>query len=557
MNILSTCYRKRLPVLLLTAGLVQLLTACSAGRPSSAYKSQNSGPQAVLDSSATHLHHLHKRVLPVVPQIRDTEKYQAFKDNRVRSTATHPVSTFSVDVDTGSYSNIRRFLVKHRRLPPADAVRIEEMVNYFDYDYAAPRDLSRPFTVTTEVAPAPWNRDTHLLHIGIKGYKKHHTSLPPANLVFLIDVSGSMQGRDRLDLLKYGFRKLVKRLRPVDRVSIVVYAGASGVVLPPTPGSDKDAILDAIDSLQPGGSTNGGAGIELAYALAKQNFVSDGINRVILATDGDFNVGVVDHNALIDLIRRKRKSGIGLTVLGFGAGNYNDRLMEQLADKGNGNYAYIDNRREARKVLVQQLSSTLLTIAEDVKLQVEFNPAVVAEYRLIGYVNRKLRREDFDNDKVDAGEIGAGHTVTALYEITLQNSKARKLPPLRYGRIAPVRQRGSTRELAFIKIRYKRPGTKQSLLIRRPVYTRSIVPAVEQASDDFRFSAAVAAFGQNLRGGRHTGYFGYQRILQLAGSARGADPYGYRREFLRLVRAAQRIDTRHQVDVERFSSMSN
>ncbi len=362
----------------------------------------------------------------------DREQYAHQDDNPVKRAAEQPVSTFSIDVDTGSYANVRRFL-NEGRLPPRDAVRVEEMLNYFDYDYPLPDSRQPPFRVSTELAPTPWNPKTRLLAIGVKGYDVPKTQLPPANLVFLIDVSGSMEAPDKIGLLKPALKLLVRQLRPEDKVAIAVYAGAAGMVLEPTPGSQKAKIEAALDRLSAGGSTNGGAGIQLAYNLARDGFVKDGVNRVILATDGDFNVGTVNFEALKNLVETQRKSGVALTTLGFGTGNYNDRLMEQLADAGNGNYAYIDTLQEANKTLVEQMSATLLTIAKDVKIQIEFNPALVEEYRLIGYENRVLRREDFSNDAVDAGDIGAGHTVTALYEIALKGSGGGLTEPLRYG----------------------------------------------------------------------------------------------------------------------------
>ncbi len=367
---------------------------------------------------------------PVQPQ--DTERYAAFDDNPVHRAAEQPVSTFSIDVDTGAYANVRRFL-NAGQLPPEDAVRVEEMLNYFDYSYAEPASRVTPFRVSTELGRTPWNPDSLLLKVGIKGYSVPAEQRPAANLVFLIDVSGSMQSPDKLPLLKNAFRLLAQQLSSRDRVSMVVYAGASGVVLEPTSGDHKQRILDAIADLEAGGSTNGADGIRLAYRVARDAFIKGGINRVILATDGDFNVGTVNFEALIDMAERERATGVALTTLGFGTGNYNEKLMEQLADAGNGNYAYIDTLAEARKVLVEEVSATLLTIARDVKIQVEFNPAVVAEYRLIGYENRLLAREDFNNDKVDAGEIGAGHRVTALYEVVPVGGHGR-IDPLRYGR---------------------------------------------------------------------------------------------------------------------------
>jgi Ca-activated chloride channel family protein len=470
----------------------------------------------------------------------DRENYGHFDDNPVKRVAEAPVSTFSIDVDTGSYSNVRRFL-NQGRLPVKDAVRVEEMLNYFSYDYPLPRDKTRPFSVTTEIAPTPWNKDSHLLRIGLKGYDIAPDKLPPANLVFLVDVSGSMFSPDKLPLLKSGLKLLVQKLRAQDRVSLVVYAGNTGVILEPTPGDQKGKILAALEGLTAGGSTNGGAGIKLAYAMAEQGFIKNGINRVLLATDGDFNVGTVSFEALKNLVEEKRKTGVSLTTLGFGTGNYNDRLMEQLADVGNGNYAYIDNLNEANKVLVNEMSSTLETIAKDVKIQIEFNPAVVAEYRLIGYENRALKREDFNNDKIDAGDIGAGHTVTALYEITLVGSKGQSVDPLRYGAEKPAA--GNKDELAWLRLRYKLPDSDTSKLIEQPIRTAEIKDAARTTAD-FRFAAAVAAFGQSLRGGQYTGTLGYDDILRLAQDARGKDSFGYRGEFVSLVNLAKSLESR-------------
>jgi Ca-activated chloride channel family protein len=477
--------------------------------------------------------------LPSEPVNR--ENYGHYDDNPVKLVAEYPVSTFSIDVDTGAYANIRRML-NTGTLPPQDAVRAEEMVNYFSYAYQAPTDTRTPFTVIREIAPSPWNTDSYLLHLGIKGYELPVEKLPPANLVFLVDVSGSMQSADKLELLKTSLKLLTKHLGAEDRVSIVVYAGASGIVLESTAGDQKATIIASLDKLTAGGRTNGAAGIRLAYAVAEQAFIKDGINRVLLATDGDFNVGTVNHEQLRNLIEEKRQSGISLSTLGFGTGNYNDHLMEQLADVGNGNYAYIDTLNEAQKVLVDEMSSTMLTIAKDVKIQIEFNPAVVAEYRLIGYENRLLKREDFNNDKVDAGEIGAGHSVTALYEITFNDSKGKKIDSLRY-RQDYMQEDTMDNEIAFLKLRYKQPDAEESQLLEWLVSRDEIITDFNQTTNAFRFSAAVAAFAQQLRGGKLTGDFGYESIRGLAASARGHDTFGYRGEFLSLVKLAQSIST--------------
>lgn len=469
------------------------------------------------------------------------ENYAHFDDNRVKLVAEAPVSTFSIDVDTGAYSNVRRML-NNGQLPVEDAVRVEELINYFSYDYPTPKNSNEPFAVTTEIGVTPWNPATHILHIGIKGYDKPRESLPASNLVFLVDVSGSMKSADKLGLLKSALKLLSRQMRNEDSISIVVYAGASGVVLEPVAGNETAKISQALDELSAGGRTNGAAGIRTAYQLAEQSFIKNGINRVILATDGDFNVGTVNFEALKDLVEEKRKSGISLTTLGFGTGNYNDHLMEQLADAGNGNYAYIDTLNEAQKVLVDEISSTLDTIAKDVKIQLEFNPAVVAEYRLIGYENRALNREDFNNDKVDAGEIGAGHTVTALYEISLVDSSSKYVDPLRYSR-DPGADTHHKDEIALLRLRYKQPDSNTSKLIERPVKTADIVNTLEKTSDRFRFSASVAGFGQLLRGGRYTSNYQYDDVLELARNARGKDAFGYRGEFISLVNLAKSLQT--------------
>lgn len=461
------------------------------------------------------------------------EQYQNLPDNPIRSVAETPVSTFSVDVDAGSYANVRRFL-NQGSLPPEGAVRLEEMVNYFPYDYALPTDGS-PFGVTTEVAPSPWNPHTRLLRIGIKASDRAVADLAPANLVFLVDVSGSMNRREGLPLVKSTLKLLVDQLRDQDRVSLVVYAGESRVVLKPTSGRDKTTIRNAIDQLTAGGSTAGASGIEMAYQMAREGFIDKGINRILLATDGDFNVGVSDFDSLKQMAVDQRKSGVSLTTLGFGVDNYNEHLMEQLADAGDGNYAYIDNLREARKVLVDQLSSTLAVVARDVKLQVEFNPAQVSEYRLLGYENRALKREDFNNDKVDAGEIGAGHTVTALYEIVPKGEQG-WLEPLRYA--SPPNADGKSSEFAMLRVRYKPAEGGNSRLIERPISNEQSA----KPSDDLRFSAAVAAFAQQLKGdGRYTGSMSFKDTAALARSARGDDPFGLRGEFVQLVELAQSL----------------
>lgn len=473
------------------------------------------------------------------PHTVNRENYEHLEINPIKLTREEPVSTFSIDVDTGSYSNVRRVL-NAGSLPVRDAVRVEEMINYFSYQYPLPESKDQPFSVTTEISRSPWNKDRHLLHVGLQGYDLSQEQMPPSNLVFLVDVSGSMSSPNKLGLLKQSMKLLSKNLSAKDRVAIAVYAGASGMALESVPGNEYQKIAGALDRLQAGGSTNGAAGIHLAYQVAQQNFIEGGNNRVIIATDGDFNVGTVNFEALKNLVEEKRKSGVNLTTLGFGTGNYNDHLMEQLADVGNGNYAYIDTINEARKVLVDQLTGTLNTIAKDVKIQIEFNPEAVSEYRLIGYENRMLKREDFNNDKVDAGDIGAGHTVTAIYELTLADSKNKSIDPLRYGK-QKQDKKVETEELAFIKLRYKQPQGKVSKLISQPLMKSQIVSDISNTSDNFRFSAAVAGYGQLLKGGEFLGEWTYEDLLKMANSAKGKDSFGYRGEFISLVRTAQAI----------------
>ncbi len=474
----------------------------------------------------------------MTPQNR--ENYGKLEANPVHRVAEDPVSTFSIDVDTGAYSNVRR-LLNGGRLPPQDAVRVEELVNYFRYGYDAPRDTATPFGVVTEIATTPWNPKTRLLHIGIQGWRPEERRRP-SNLVFLVDVSGSMQDADKLPLVKASLKLLAGELSAEDRISLVVYAGSTGVVLEPTPGNERATIAAALDRLEAGGSTNGGAGITLAYAMAERAFLKEGNNRVLLATDGDFNVGTTSFEALVDLVEEKRKSGVALTTLGFGTGNYNDHLMEQIADAGNGSHAYIDTLTEARRVLVSQRDATLQTIARDVKIQVEFNPALVAEYRLIGYENRLLNRADFNNDRIDAGEIGAGHSVTALYEIALVGEGGERVDPLRYGAGAPAAEGGG--EIAFLRLRYKRPDDGMeaaSRLIEQPIHANAMRDDIRTAQPAFRLAASVAAYGQLLRGGEYTGAFTFGDVIALAESASGvdADSAG----FVELVRLADGLST--------------
>ncbi len=469
----------------------------------------------------------------------DTEAYDHIDDNPFLAVAQNPLSTFSIDVDTASYSNVRRFL-SGESLPPKDSVRIEEMVNYFSYDYAPPQGPD-PFSVHVEVAQSPWSPAHRLARIGLKGRQVQASTRPPSNLVFLLDVSGSMAAPNKLGLLKQAMKMLVGQLDERDRIAIVVYAGASGLVLPSTACDDREAILDALSRLEAGGSTNGGEGIELAYETATKGFVTGGVNRVILATDGDFNVGTTSQGDLVRVIEDKAKTGVFLTVLGFGMGNYKDSTLEKLADRGNGSYAYIDTLAEARKVLVEEMGGTLVTIAKDVKIQVEFNPERVAAYRLIGYENRLLAAEDFNDDTKDAGEIGAGHTVTALYEIVPAGQPI-DLPgvdPLKYQKPMQKTDAAKSGELFTLKLRYKQPDGDASKLIERPV--TDIGESWAEASDDFRFAAAVAGFGMLLRDSPHKGKATYDSILELAGKALGEDPRGYRKEFLDLVSAAKKL----------------
>ena len=465
------------------------------------------------------------------------DRFLPIENQGIHLVSSEPVSTFSVDVDTAAYSIVRSYL-SNGNMPPSDAVRIEELINYFDYDYPSAKD-DQVFAVDTEVATAPWNDDALLLRIGLQAKQADLEARPDANLVFLLDVSGSMHGDDRLGLIKKGVRIMLKQLTANDRVSIVVYAGASGLVLDSAAGNHYAQILSALDQLSAGGSTHGSAGIRLAYKTAKQNFIKDGINRVILATDGDFNIGTVDHQSLIDMVKREAGEGVELTVLGVGRGNYNDATMEQLADQGNGNYAYLDNVKEANRVLGRHLLSNLFTVARDVKLQVEFNPSHVAEYRLIGYENRTLAREDFNNDKADAGEMGAGHNVTALYEIVLNESKGRRVDPSRYQNEQAVGS--SSDELAFIKVRYKPLDNDESQLSTYPV-SKLDIKSIDKASDDFKYSAAVAAFGQLLRQSKYTNEFTYDDVQALVRQSRGADVNGERGSFLGLVELAKNTD---------------
>jgi Ca-activated chloride channel family protein len=476
-----------------------------------------------------------------IPQDWNTEEYDRIYENRFLLAQENPLSTFSIDVDTASYANVRRF-INSNQFPYKDAVRIEEMINYFDYDYPQPKN-GEPFSITTEISTCPWNASHRLIHIGLQGRTIESKKLPPSNLVFLLDVSGSMGPPNKLPLLQQAFKLLVKELGPKDRVAVVVYAGAAGLVLPSTGAAAKETIVSAIERLQAGGSTAGGAGIKLAYKVAEENFIQEGNNRIILATDGDFNVGVSSTSELVRMIEDYRSKGIFLTTLGFGMGNYKDGRMEQLADKGNGNYYYIDNLMEAKKVFVNDMRGTLFAIAKDVKLQLEFNPAKVKAYRLIGYENRMLKKEDFADDTKDAGELGAGHTVTALYEIIPYGSDE-EIPgvdDLRYQDTKISAQAFKSKEILTLKLRYKEPDGKKSKLIEHPLVDRNIVLA--KTSDNFRFSAAVAGFGMLLRDSEFKGNTTYDNILELAHDSKGKDVFGYRGEFIQLVGKCSLLDS--------------
>lgn len=471
----------------------------------------------------------------------NTEEYDGITENIFHEALKNPLSTFSIDVDAASYSNVRRFITSGQQVPK-DAVRIEEMINYFKYDYDQPKG-DDPFLINTEISIAPWNNKHKLVHIGLQGKNIPKENLPPSNLVFLIDVSGSMIDENKLPLLKTSFKMLVEQLREQDRVAIVVYAGAAGLVLPSTSGADKKTILEALENLEAGGSTAGGAGIKLAYAVVKENFIENGNNRVILATDGDFNVGESSNGGMERLIEEKREEGVFLTALGFGMGNYKDSKMETLADKGNGNYFYIDSMLEAQKALVNEFGGTLFTIAKDVKLQIEFNPARVKAYRLIGYENRMLNNEDFNNDRKDAGELGSGHSVTALYEIIPVGVEGEfsKVDELKYQK-TKVEATSDSKEIMTVKFRYKKPSGTVSKLIVHPLLDENIV--IDRTSDNFRWSAAVAGFGMLLRDTEYVKDFKYEDVLQLAQNARGTDVDGYRVEFINRVKSLKSLATR-------------
>lgn len=471
-------------------------------------------------------------------QKTDAERYAEIEENPFLETSRAPLSTFSIDVDTASYANVRRYL-NDGMMPPKDAVRIEELVNYFEYDYPQPVG-GVPFSVNTEVASCPWNAKNKLVQIGLQGKKVSLDNVPPSNLVFLLDVSGSMNDPRKLPLLKNSLEILVNQLTAKDRVAIVVYAGSSGLVLPSTTANNRGEIMNALNNLEAGGSTNGGEGIGLAYKTAQDNFIRNGNNRVILATDGDFNVGLSSDEQLVKMIESKRQSGIFLSVLGFGTGNLNDSMMEKLADKGNGNYAYIDSQTEALKAVGEQVAGTLYTIAKDVKIQVEFNPAKVAGYRLIGYENRLLADKDFNDDTKDAGEIGAGHTVTALYEIVPAGQKVSNpgVDDLKYSKVQPSGE-SFNNELLTVKLRYKEPNETKSKLLKQGLLDKN--NSIQTASNNLKFAASVAQFGLILRDSRYKENSNFENVVSLANSAKGSDLKNYKNEFIDLVGKARRL----------------
>jgi len=504
------------------------------------YLHPGTSKKALVTGSATGAVQNHKSTFYRSNENSNTESYKNIKENTFQTTQDQSVTTFSIDVDRAAYSNVRRFL-NAGQMPPADAVRIEEMINYFDYNYPQP-EKEHPISVTTELSDSPWNSKLKLLHIGLQAKTIPTDNLPPSNLVFLIDVSGSMMDYNKLPLLKNAFKLLVDQLRAQDKVSIVVYAGAAGLVLEPTSGNEKTKIREALENLTAGGSTAGGAGIELAYKIARENFLHKGNNRVILATDGDFNVGISSEGDLERMIEAKRKDGIYLSIAGFGMGNYKDSHIETMADKGNGNYSYIDNMQEARKVFVNEFGGTLFTVAKDVKLQIEFNPARVKAFRLIGYENRALKNEEFHDDKKDAGELGSGHCVTALYEIVpadVNSSYLSKIDTLKYKKVLPS-ENAESDELLTLKIRYKNPESDQSTLFHTVV--PNVTKPLESTSNNFRFAISVAELGLILRGSEFRGNAGYESVIARAQGALGKDLEGYRSEFISLARTARLID---------------
>ena len=469
----------------------------------------------------------------------DREQYEDVEINPIKLVTEEAFSTFSIDVDTTAYANARRYL-NDGVLPPKDAVRIEELINYFDYTYDVPSAGAAPFSTNVTVVQSPWADGKNLIQIGVQGYEIIPEERPPLNLTLLVDVSGSMGAEDKLPLAKKALRMLIDQLGPEDRVSIAVYAGAAGVILEPTPGNEGSKIMAALDNMSAGGSTAGGEGLRLAYSLAEQNFNEDGVNRVMLLTDGDFNVGISDPERLEDFVSRKRESGVYLSVLGFGTGNYNDALMQKIAQTGNGTASYIDSLNEARKVLSDEVASNLFTIADDVKIQVEFNPAMIAEYRLIGYETRLLNREDFNNDKVDAGEIGSGASVTAIYEVTPVDSDARLIDSSRYVAAQPLPDNRLEGEFGYLRLRYKKPGEDTSYLVEQAITEHDGFATIGDAPASTRFATAVAAYGQLLRGDPYlSDDFSWDEVISLATTAKGEDAFGYRAEFIQLVRSAK------------------
>lgn len=527
--------------------LVTLLTSCTshklvANRASIPTSSQPASPE-LEEVILTGIKASSASIADFNPPPPNRDDFETFDPNPVKLVSEEPVSTFSADVDTASYSYVRRSL-NDGYLPEKDAVRLEEMVNYFDYDYSKPTSAEAPFTANLFVHDAPWNKNKKLVHIGIQGFAIEPEEQPDSNLVFLLDVSGSMSSADKLPLVKKSMKLLLSQLEPSDTVAIAVYAGAAGTVLPPTAVKNKSKILKAMNRLNAGGSTAGAEGIQLAYQLAEENFKPEAVNRIILATDGDFNVGITDREKLKGYIERKREKGIYLSILGFGRGNYQDQLMQTLAQNGNGIAAYIDTLSEAQKVLVHQATSSLFPIATDLKLQVEFNHNKVHEYRLLGYETRQLKREDFNNDKVDAGDIGSGHSVTVIYEISLKDSEGQLIEDLRYQNNSLTQQKSSekkntkTNELAYLKIRYKLPGEKESKLKEFPILDQMPEDTVQNKllKQEAKFATAVAGFAQILKGGQYLNDWGWDEALELAQANRGEDEYGYRSEFVQLVR---------------------
>lgn len=507
-----------------------MMTACSKKAQEAA-----SDMQAPMGNSSQQVTDAAAEQSPAYGTEGNTENYQKIETNTVKSVAQQPVSTFSADVDTGSYTNVRRFLLSEKMLPPEDAVRVEEMINYFDYQYPQASG-AHPFAVSTETVDSPWQPNAKVIKIGIKAKDIDQKNLAPANLVFLVDVSGSMDEPNKLPLVKKTLTILTQQLRPQDKVTLITYSDGDKMVLAPTSEEQKQKILNAIDDLVAGGGTAGAHAIDMAYQAAEKAYIKGGVNRILITTDGDFNVGVTDFDALKTMVEQKRKTGVSFSTLGFGSGNYDEQLMEQLADAGNGNYSYIDNENEAKKVLDRQLSSTLATVAQDVKLQVEFNPKTVKEYRLIGYENRLLNEEDFNNDKVDAGDIGAGHTVTALYEIIPVGQKG-WLNDSRYAQNKT--KSGKNSEYAFLNIRYKLPNQSKSILMTQPIAVAS--RPLNQANVDTKFAIAVAAYGQQLRGGQYNASMGWNDILNLAQAGKQSDPYGLKAEFIDLVKKAKSL----------------